>query len=195
MVDSIGKTGIPVEGLKLIDPSKLKPQKISDIEDGNLKARLEKLAAGADEVIRQKFTTWDLPPDELYAEVKVNGKTVVKITNNGYAQSSNGIGGKLMAAGIFDNEAGEGPRLAQQRAEKIAEYLGGEVVKAPTALSQSEWKQLPEPTEVFDQAGYDAYMAEREKFIEENHRQAEALRNSGWYETLFQTQAIAQDDS
>lgn len=78
-----------------------------------------------------------IPKSGIYAEVQVNGRTVAKVSNNGGVETSNAFGGEI--AKLLDNTNGQGPQAAQQRAEVIAEAIGGEVVETPTAKTQSEW--------------------------------------------------------
>ncbi|MFX8554342.1 hypothetical protein ABTM01_19415, partial [Acinetobacter baumannii] len=77
--------------------------------------------------------------------------------------SSNAMGARLQKIlGAEDTTAG--PALAQQRAEKIAKALGGEIVKAATAQTQSQWNARPPVTWTVDREGlarYDAGKAAR----------------------------------
>ncbi len=83
-----------------------------------------------------------VPADATYAEVKIGGKVVATLTNNGYVQTSNALSGKIRD--ILGREDGtQGPALAQQRAQKIAEAVGGVVVKAATAQTQAQWEMRP----------------------------------------------------
>jgi hypothetical protein len=75
-----------------------------------------------------------IAPDALYAEIKVNGKTVAKVFNSGSTETPNSLAGRI---DLTDD--GQGPSLAQIRAEEIAKALGGKIVKADTAQTQSEW--------------------------------------------------------
>lgn len=83
-----------------------------------------------------------------YANVFVKNKIVAQIDNHGWVQSSNALGGNISSAiAEADDEAGvlSGPLLAQARAEKIAEKLGGSVVKLSTAMSQGSFDSTPQP--------------------------------------------------
>lgn len=81
--------------------------------------------------------------DKTYAEVRVNGEVVATLTNNGYMTTSNAMGHKLMALLAPEDSTTRGPALAQQRAEKIAKALGGEIVTAETAMTQARWNARP----------------------------------------------------
>lgn len=74
----------------------------------------------------------ELTADSLYAEIKVGGRTVAKVFNSGVAETPNGLNVDL-------TDDGQGPSLAQIRAEEIAKAMGGKIVKADTAQTQSQW--------------------------------------------------------
>ncbi len=82
-----------------------------------------------------------IAPDPPYATVTRNGKVIAKISNNGSVETSNALGSKLMD--ILNDGNSRGPELAQKRARQIADALGGEVVKASTAQSQTQWQTRP----------------------------------------------------
>jgi len=82
------------------------------------------------------FELADNHPSNLYGEVKVNGETVAKIFNGGGAETSNALGAKLKK--MFEEYA-DGNNLAEVRAQKIAEMLGGTVELADTALTPAAW--------------------------------------------------------
>lgn len=106
------------------------------------------------------FTHANVPEDKTYAEVRVNGEVVATLTNNGFMISSNAMGARLQKIlGAEDTTAG--PALAQQRAEKIARALGGEIVKAATAQTQSQWNARPPVTWTVDREGLARYDAEK----------------------------------
>lgn len=99
-----------------------------------------------------------VPPDATYAEVKVGNKVVATLTNNGYVQTSNALSGDIRRI-LGEEGALQGPALAQQRAQKIADALGGVIVKAPTAQTQAQWNARPPVTwriddEALDRHGY-----------------------------------------
>lgn len=70
---------------------------------------------------------------EIYAEIKVGGKTVGTIYNDGSAETSNALAAKTK----FSD--GQGIDLAQKRAEELAAAAGGAIVKPGRAISQAQW--------------------------------------------------------
>lgn len=90
-----------------------------------------------------------LTADSLYAEIQMNGKTVAKVFNSGCAEMPNALAGRV---GMTDD--GQGPALAQIRAEEIAKALGGKIVKADTAQTQSQWQR----SSAEQRAALDAWM-------------------------------------
>jgi hypothetical protein len=119
-----------------VDLTQLKPLKPTKPEKGD-----EQMARAIEQMIEQMQTrpagTSGGSPENLYAEVKVNGKTVAKLYNSGAAATPNALSGLKLSSD------GNGPQLAQQRAEEIAEATGGTIVKASTALTQKQWSELP----------------------------------------------------
>lgn len=73
----------------------------------------------------------------MYANVVVNGKVVASLSNSGCAAIADGYGGQAMAAAL--DMPGTGPKLAQRRAEMIAQALGGTVEKLSTAQTPEQW--------------------------------------------------------
>jgi hypothetical protein len=73
----------------------------------------------------------------IYANVVVNGRVVASLSNSGCCLMPNGCGGE--ALGDVLDLPGSGPKLAQQRAEIIAEKLGGTVEKLSTAQTPEQW--------------------------------------------------------
>lgn len=111
------------------------------------------LASAVQPLPDRQMVPWELPlgetlaplgvqDDKTYAEVKVGGEVVATLTNNGYLITSNAMGARLMKL-LGAEDSARGPDLAQQRAEKIAKALGGEIVKADTAMSQARWDARP----------------------------------------------------
>jgi len=85
------------------------------------------------------------PSYVLFATVQIGGSVVAEIDNHGWVTTSNAA-----AAGIgqLPDSAGgaiSGPELAKARAEYLAGRLGGRVVAAPTAMTQSEFTRMPQP--------------------------------------------------
>lgn len=79
----------------------------------------------------------DNAPENIYAQVKVNGRVVATLYNSGAAETSNSVAAQLQD--LLMNPSGSGPNLAQTRAEQIAAALGGTVEKASTAQTPSQW--------------------------------------------------------
>lgn len=84
------------------------------------------------------------PALQTYAGVVVDGQTVATVDNQGIYTTSVEIASNVN--GLLPNEVGGegGPALAQARIEIIASALGGTVVKAETALTQEQYRGLPE---------------------------------------------------
>ena len=161
------KPGIPVSAVKALDISGLKAVSIKDnpeLRDRMAASWLTKKAADA----RAATDVPDNAPQNIYATVKVNGKVVATLYNGGSSVMTNDAAGKV---GDLQDPPGlnGGPDLAQSRAERIAKAVGGTVEKAPTAITQSEWK--PRQTTSTDytraqlDAAFDAMMAEQQKAI------------------------------
>ncbi len=101
------------------------------------------------------------PRMKTYATVTIAGRVVATIDNQGVVTTASDAMGerinKLLAAGL-PNEASipGGPASAQDRAEKIAELLGGRIVKASTAMTQRQYNAMPPfegPTITIDYEG------------------------------------------
>lgn len=133
------------------------------------------------------------PPDLPYAEVTVNGKTVASLSNNGYAGMSNAVGSKIQ--NLVDQGQGQqrGPMLAQARAEQIARELGGEVVKASTAMTHAEWKAQPEQKLVLDHQAYEKDLARHEKYMAEQSEISRLIREKGYLPGSLLAQDMAQE--
>lgn len=96
------------------------------------------------------------PAYQDYATVKVNGKVVATIDNNGALTTSNALSARLGDDLPQSVNGKAGPVLAQARADYVARLVGGAVEKAPTALSQSYWETIPTPVSVIDRAAMTA---------------------------------------
>lgn len=83
------------------------------------------------------------PAMKPYATVEVGGKVVATVDNQGVMSTSNEIDTLLGDRIPNDINGTNGPNLAQARAEKIAELLGGKVVKSSTAITQSQFDANP----------------------------------------------------
>lgn len=117
---------------------------------------------------------------KVYAEVKVNGKTVVTIDNGGSASGSSATFGKISnLPSMGEKEKLLGPALAQKRAEEIAAALGGKIVKASTAVTPAQYMAAPPIVFRVDYAA-----------MERDRKIAEAQAESAT--TKVNTQIIAQ---
>lgn len=93
------------------------------------------------------------PTYAKYASIVVNGKVVAQIDNHGWLETSNAMAGACtQAINKADASAGvtSGPLLAQTRAEKLAESLHGQIVKASSAMTQSAFESVPQPKATVD---------------------------------------------
>lgn len=99
------------------------------------------------------------PRMKPYATITVAGQVVATIDNQGVVSTdSNALGDRInkLLTGLNEDSASSGPAGAQYRADKIAEMLGGRIVKAGTAMTQSHYNTLvpfEPPTSTID---YDA---------------------------------------
>ena len=85
------------------------------------------------------------PSNSSYATVEVNGQVVCEIDNNGFVESSNAAMPGIQNALRGSQNMSRGPGLAQDRAEKIAEAVGGEIVKSPSAMTQASYNSISSP--------------------------------------------------
>lgn len=173
-------TGIPINSphVRAIDAVKMKMFHISEAPEDVYKNFIEASEKVLEAKHRNQPDTDDNPAYKEYATVKVNGEIVAKIDNNGFVETSNALGNKLRKLAFDDT--GNGPALAQERAEKIADLLGGEVVKSSTALTQSAFNAIPKPDITID---YQA-MRDDPMYVQ--------LQRSKEARTLFLAQEIAQ---
>jgi hypothetical protein len=89
-----------------------------------------------DPSVTQPFVSDDAPQN-IYAQVKVDGKVVATLYNGGSSTMTNGAA--AMVGDFRDPPGLGGPNLAQWRADNYARLLGGTVERAPTAIAQSQW--------------------------------------------------------
>lgn len=97
------------------------------------------------------------PPDlsdnaayKVNSRVVVDGKVVATLDNNGFLEGSNDLAARL-GDDLPDTVNGKsGPDLAAARARAVAEALGGKVVVADTAITQSAWEKIPTPKATVD---------------------------------------------
>lgn len=131
------KQGIPVSGLKKLDDSGLKKVSLDDlpeVRDQMATSWLDRKAAE----LRFATEVPDNAPQNIYATVKVKGKVVATLYNGGSSAMTNDAAAKV--GDLQDPPGLGGPNLAQSRAERIAKAVGGTIEKAPTAITQSEFK-------------------------------------------------------
>lgn len=122
---------IDLSKMKQIDISNMNTRKLTPDEEKAFRAETKKIIEGMFTRPVGKTSAGD------YAKVVVNGKTVATLSNEGYAEMSNGL---LHIGSTLPNDGG-GPELAQRRAEAIAKATGGTVVKQASAMTQSQWNQ------------------------------------------------------
>ncbi|HYG88235.1 MAG TPA: hypothetical protein VD978_18480 [Azospirillum sp.] len=154
--DTAPSLGIPIASLTRTDPGKL------------IKAPEEFVAhlrEGEEMRYKVPLDPPDNAPENLFAEIRVGNDVIAKVYNSGLAELPNGVGN------IDVNTGRQGPEAAQARAEKIAEVLGGKVVKAKTAQTQAEWNARPPRRWGID---YEAMERDRRE-VEESLRKRSAM--------------------
>jgi hypothetical protein len=172
--------------VRKISPSDLQIQKAS-AED----------IAKMDEVIKNSFrrpaSPADNDPSNVYATVKVGGKTVATIYNSGLVASDGRPSGTYSQIANLPSMSGtdsslQGPNLAQKRLEEITKALGGTAEKASTAATQTAWENRPPMQWTYD---YDAMSEEQRAYFKA--KEAKAAENAAaTSQTLFTTQSLAQ---
>lgn len=169
--------------VKAFDMSKLQTISMSETSEENYQRFIGMQEKSLEMRHSQPANTSQNPAYKEYATVKVNGKTVAKIDNHGFVETSNALGGKLQ--NLFSDEGTglNGPQLAQQRAEKIAALLGGKVEKSSTAMSQAQFNAIPQPHSTID------YQAIKEDPAYEQLQKTKEAR------TLFLAQQVAQESA
>ncbi|WP_321499992.1 hypothetical protein [Breoghania sp.] len=93
---------------------------------------------------------------QTYAAVLVDADIVATIDNQGVVSSKNELGAKLKDILRGEVNGTNGPDLAQARAEQISDFLGGEIVKADTAITQAEFEGLPSAEGIQQSLDYEA---------------------------------------
>jgi hypothetical protein len=181
------RPGIPVSAVRKLDASGLKMFSIKD--NPELRDRLA--THWLDMQAAQSNSATDVPdnaPQNIYATVKVNGKVVATLYNGGSSVMTNEAAAK---AGDLQDPPGliGGPDLAQSRAEHIAKAVGGTIEKAPTAISQSEWKPRQSVSTNYTRAqldaAFEAMMAEGQKAIAQRHAGYSTAREPSGLRTNF----------
>src|SRR6185436_11867384 len=97
----------------------------------------------------------DSPPNQPYADIKVDGETVATLSNSGALQMRMDRLGQIPYGGP-DEDGLHGPALARFRAEKIVKALGGEVAARDTAMTQDAFDAARKPATA---SAYDALNA------------------------------------
>ncbi len=89
-----------------------------------------------------------LPQTQPYATIKVGGKVVASVDNQGVVTTVSGLSQDLLIRLPNEFNGGNGPDLAQARAQVLADYFGGKVEKADTAINQLEFNLLQDKAEM-----------------------------------------------
>lgn len=97
---------------------------------------------------RNKPQPETLPQTLPYATIKVGGKVVASVDNQGVVTTASNLSQDLLARLPNELNGGNGPDLAQARAEVLADYFGGKVEKADTAINQLEFNLLQDKAEM-----------------------------------------------
>lgn len=170
-------------GVQMLDLSKAKLFKAQEAPEGIYQHFIGEQREALKAAFNQVPDTTGNPAYEPYATVKVGGKVVAEIDNHGFVKTSNGVGAQI--AGLIPGEVNgqTGPVLAQARAERIAELLGGEVAKSSTALTQNQFTVIPQLN-----AGFGAQALVKEPAFEQLQKIKEA-------KTLFLAQQFGQSGS
>lgn len=135
--------GIPVTSIRHlnIDPSALRQRTPEEVAQ---------MQAFREKAIMMDYSHIEGPPDTIYAEVKKNGQTIAQIYNSGAVVTSNAMGGQV--TGLLQQQTSNltGPAGAQERAELLAQALGGTITKSSTAMNQTQWENTPKQHLVTD---------------------------------------------
>jgi len=178
-----GDSGIPIDraNMRWFDVSVLKLQKLDEAFDWQ-GTPAENVAKAALYVQHAAPDGANGPAYQPYAVVRVDGKVVAEIDNQGFVEVSNAVAAKLGGSLPSAVDGKSGPRLAQARAETIAEQLGGRVEKSATAMTQSQF-------DATDRLGY----YERQGIpVGSDGRSLEALQKSAQAQTVVTAQQFAQ---
>ena len=152
------QAGLPIDhpNIKLIDNSKLKSFAIHEGPQDLYQRFVDSTEKFLEIRHSQMPDTSSHPAYRDYATVRVDGKVVAEIDNNGFVKTSSALGAEL-ADGLPGQVNGRtGPVLAQARAEYIAGLLGGKVEKSASALTQHQFEALPKPRISVDHAAVEA---------------------------------------
>jgi hypothetical protein len=134
------RTGLYVDQMQKMDLTSAKRFNIAEAPD----ELYNNYIRAQENFLEARYTKINADPNSArnqpYATIKVNGQTVATIDNNGYVESSGAIGSRLHTLLAEEGGPRPGPGLAEDRAAKIAQLLGGSVEKASTALTQSAYQ-------------------------------------------------------
>lgn len=154
----------------MLDGSKLKPINIAELPEDRYQSFVEadrsRIEANRryleNQYTERTFPDYSNDPRmKNYASITIGGKVIATIDNQGVVRTESDAIGEIITKILKAGLPGEanipgGPESAQFRAEKIAELLGGRVVKAPTAMTQRQYNAMPAfegPTETVDYEG------------------------------------------
>ena len=118
--------------------SPLLTSQLKQIDMGKLQKAPRELLERIKEADQAMYREAVIPKTGIYAEVKVNGETVAKVSNSGGVETANNFAGNIRE--MMEDINAQGPEAARQIADKIAEAIGGKVVMADTAKTQAEWQ-------------------------------------------------------
>ncbi len=170
---------LDVSKVKKLDAA-LTPVKLSERQ----KAEMEKMREMAYRVPTNLDELKNHVSQKVYAEVKVNGQTIATVYNGGTSMTSNALGAKINKIIEELDSKLTGPNGAQERAEAIAKAFGGTVVKAKTAVTQTQYLATP-AFEVKYKIDYAAMERDR----------AAAMGQVTTPQTKIDTQSLAGDDA
>lgn len=136
--------------VKSVDMSKFKQINLAEADD----KIYESFIKGQQRFLELRYTqapdTSNNPAYKSYATIEKNGETVAKVDNNGFVETSNALGQKIQSLFANEDSTLKGPALAEDRAAKIAQLLGGTVKKSSTALTQAQFNATPKITTTID---------------------------------------------
>ncbi|NVK19893.1 MAG: hypothetical protein HWE30_14435 [Methylocystaceae bacterium] len=188
--------------ISLFDPQvraiDLSQQKIKHISEGP-EELYQQYIRFQEQFLEAQYTEFsnnpDHPRNQDYARIMVNGQEVASIDNNGFVTSSNAIGGRLHSLLAQENSSASGPALAEERAAKIAQLLGGTVEKSATALTPAAYQAS---TSAQTSVDYDALKADKRYARLQEIKEARSLflaQNMGQNSTETGSDASASIDT
>tara|TARA_R110002110_G_C13469647_1_gene720042 strand:+ start:24488 stop:25645 length:1158 start_codon:yes stop_codon:yes gene_type:complete len=133
-----------------IDLRKLDTIKVAESDEKTFQNYIQKSEKILESVYTKTSEPYQNPRNKDYATVTVDGEIVAEIDNNGFVKTSNNIGKEIKTLFSSEDIVLKGPELAQSRSEKIADFLGGEIINSSTAMSQKEFDFSPRPVSKID---------------------------------------------